>query len=192
MAYFRSVPSKVFTGAVPFSNSPPTAAIFQIMQATRPPRPTHPDFTEDLWMLMQRCWNQDPKMRPNASEVLQAITLSLCKRLVNRTLPTQDRARMITVVFSKQDQAKMARQVPREEVQNLIDVIYGVSPHRFSCGRCGSDHTFYQLGLRHPYFGHSKEVPVLLIQDLWPRSAGPEANDDTALFQSQGEPVMSQ
>ena len=99
---------------------------------------------------------------------------------------------MITAVFSKQDQAEMARKIPRDEAQNLIDVIYGVSPYTFSCGRCGSDHTFYQLGLRHPYFGHSEEVLVLLIQDLWPRSTGPEANDDTALFQSQGESVVSQ
>ena len=56
----------------------------------------------------------------------------------------------------------------------------------------GSDCMYFQLGLRHPHFGHSKEVPVLLIQDLWSRSTGPEANDDTALFQPQGEPVVSQ
>lgn len=131
-AYFCSISFKVFTGAVPFSESPATAAIIRIIHGERPPRPTHPTLTEDLWTLMQRCWNHDPKLRPNASEALQAITLSLCKRLVNHTLTISDRTRLVTVVFSKPDQAKLARQVPSGAAQDLIDAIYGVSTCAFS------------------------------------------------------------
>lgn len=135
LAYSRSILLKVFTGAVPFDDSPGTAAVVRIMHAERPPRPTHPTLTEDLWMLMQRCWNHDPKLRPSASEVLRAIALSICKCFANQTLPASDRACLITAVFSKPDRAKVVRHVPSEETQNLVDVICGVSPCPFSCGR---------------------------------------------------------
>jgi len=64
---------QVFTGAVPFSDGSSPTAMLAIMQGRRPPRPTHPAFTENLWTLMQRCWNCDPHLRPEASEVFQAL-----------------------------------------------------------------------------------------------------------------------
>ena len=80
LTHFCPIPLKVFTGAAPFSDSPGTAAVVQIVRAERPPRPTHPILTEDLWILMQRCWNHDPKLRPNASEVFVNVIygVSLC------------------------------------------------------------------------------------------------------------------
>ena len=39
----------------------------------RPPRPKHPGVTGPLWKLIQRCWNGDPRLRPEASEVLQIL-----------------------------------------------------------------------------------------------------------------------
>lgn len=65
--------SKVFTGAVPFNNSPPVTAMLAIMAGKRPPRPTHATFTDSLWSLMQRCWDQDPHMRPEVSEVSKVL-----------------------------------------------------------------------------------------------------------------------
>jgi len=44
-----------------------------IVQGKRPPRPTHPTFTEDLWVLMQHCWVQDPHQRPEVTEVLETL-----------------------------------------------------------------------------------------------------------------------
>ena len=44
-----------------------------IMSGKRPPRPTHPSFTGGLWILMQRCWDQNPESRPEASEVVKAL-----------------------------------------------------------------------------------------------------------------------
>ena len=80
MGYFRrifadchSVSSQVYTGAVPFSNSIPAAATLAIMAGKRPPRPTHEQFTDELWMLMQHCWDQDPLSRPEISEVFKVL-----------------------------------------------------------------------------------------------------------------------
>lgn len=65
--------NQVFTGAVPFSDMTSFMAMLVIMKGQRPPRPTHPAFTDELWTLMQRCWDSDPNLRPGVSEVLRIL-----------------------------------------------------------------------------------------------------------------------
>ena len=72
-AHSHSEPTQVFTGAIPFSGSNSTAAMSAICRGERPSRPTHPALTENLWTLMQRCWDHDPYSRPEVSEVLQVL-----------------------------------------------------------------------------------------------------------------------
>ena len=77
LAHRRFVLAQVFTGAIPFGNVARIVAAFSILEGKRPLRPSHPTFTADLWTLTQRCWDQDPHLRPEASEVLQTLlTLS--------------------------------------------------------------------------------------------------------------------
>ena len=64
---------KVLTGAVPFRGERSTAAAFAIMDGRRPPRPTHPIFSEELWSLVKRCWDHDPRWRPEVVEVLDTL-----------------------------------------------------------------------------------------------------------------------
>jgi len=71
--YCRFASFQAFTGVVPFSDRKIAATMFEIMSGTRPPRPTHPTFTAELWTLMQSCWNQDPHLRPAISEVLSVL-----------------------------------------------------------------------------------------------------------------------
>jgi len=71
--YCSFASNQVFTGAAPFSDKKNAAAMFDIMSGVRPPRPTHPTFTAELWILMQTCWDQNPYLRPEASEVLQVF-----------------------------------------------------------------------------------------------------------------------
>ena len=66
-------PIQVFTGAIPFSDKTSTMAVFNIIQGVRPPRPAHPAFTTELWALMERCWNQDPRLRPEVSEAFDVL-----------------------------------------------------------------------------------------------------------------------
>ena len=81
--HFASI--QVFTGAVPFSNRSASMAMLGIMQNERPQRPTHPTFTENLWTLMQRCWDRDPHLRPEVSEVLQVLLTPSVVHSNNRT-----------------------------------------------------------------------------------------------------------
>jgi len=43
------------------------------MAGERPPRPTHPTLTDELWELIQRCWDQEPQSRPKILEVAQVL-----------------------------------------------------------------------------------------------------------------------
>ncbi|KAF9645418.1 kinase-like protein, partial [Thelephora ganbajun] len=70
---FAMVMIEVFTGAIPFSNGSSFMAMLSITQGKRPSRPTHPTFTENLWKLMQCCWDHDPHSRPEVSEALQIL-----------------------------------------------------------------------------------------------------------------------
>lgn len=64
---------QVFTSAVPFDDLSSVAATFAVMEGRRPPRPSHPIFTDELWALTRRCWDQDPNLRPETSEVLRVL-----------------------------------------------------------------------------------------------------------------------
>ena len=80
LAYCRFASTQVFTGAVPFNDSRSTAASLAIIQGGRPLRPTHPAFTEELWKLMQRCWDHTPSSRPEIPEVLQIVLATSVSR----------------------------------------------------------------------------------------------------------------
>ena len=64
---------QAFTGAVPFNETVPAAALLAITRGERPPRPTHTNFTDELWELTQRCWDRDPRSRPEVSELLEVL-----------------------------------------------------------------------------------------------------------------------
>lgn len=64
---------KVFTGTVPFNRDPPTTVAVQILAGIRPERPKHLSLTDELWDLNQRCWDQEPLLRPGISEVVRHL-----------------------------------------------------------------------------------------------------------------------
>ena len=71
--YQRCGRMQIFTNQAPFSNMTDSLAISTIIAGERPPRPTHPSCTDNLWSLMQRCWDQNSHSRPDAPETLQII-----------------------------------------------------------------------------------------------------------------------
>ena len=77
LTHFDSVSTQIFTGTFPFEDSLPSATALAILDGKRPPQPSHPTFTNLLWRLTQRCWNQEAHLRPQVSEVLQVLR-SLC------------------------------------------------------------------------------------------------------------------
>ena len=114
-------------------------------QGERPPRPTHPTFTSSLWELMQRCWDRDPQLRPEASEVLQVLlTLSVprlskrslvrwpdsvllysdppeWKQLISYPLPMEERAALITSIFSDPHEVEVVKRLSGSDAQSFVD-----------------------------------------------------------------------
>ena len=68
------------------------AAALAIVQGGRPPQPTHPAFTEDVWALMQRCWDQGPRLRPEVQEVSKVLQASSASRPFLQQLRLLDRS----------------------------------------------------------------------------------------------------
>ena len=128
----------------------------------RPPRPTHPTFTDSLWELMRRCWDDNPQLRPEASEVLQILlTLSVprlfqassvCKldyifacsdfpawkRSISDHLSVDERTSLITSVFLDPDQIEVVASLPKNDAQALADVIDKVTSHAVLCAGTGA------------------------------------------------------
>ena len=159
---------QAFTGAVPFNGSSPVVAMFAIQQGNRPPRPAHPTFTEELWTLMQRCWDHDPCLRPRVSDVLQSLlnlsvphsfrrsytrqsdyffvcsTPPAWKRLIHSLLSNQERISLATSIFSTHSEAGLAEQLAGNDAQNFIDVMDEASSCTFP--HSDSHSTFYSFG----------------------------------------------
>lgn len=72
---------QVFTGKLPFFEYRSEAAVMmKVMQGTRPTRPaalegqdTTRSITEDIWGLMNDCWERDPASRPTIIQALSRV-----------------------------------------------------------------------------------------------------------------------
>lgn len=62
---YRFVSTQVFTGTAPFNNLVACEALSGIPKGIRP-----------SWDLMQRCWDHDPRLRPDAAEVSGVLRAS--------------------------------------------------------------------------------------------------------------------
>ena len=68
-------PTQVLTGEVPFSSLKTNWTVVQaVLRGDRPSRPEHPSCTDGLWSLIQRCWDEDPGLRPEIPEVSQTFS----------------------------------------------------------------------------------------------------------------------
>ncbi|KAF9642811.1 kinase-like protein [Thelephora ganbajun] len=125
---YAGVAIEAFTGAAPFSDKPPRAAILAIMSGERPPRPTHPTLTDRLWTLIQRCWSQEAHMRPHALRISCGFSIPAWKRLIDRPLATNERTSLIKDIFTDRDEIEMVRRLHGDDAQSFVDVIDEVPP----------------------------------------------------------------
>ncbi|KAG6824283.1 hypothetical protein H0H92_007345 [Tricholoma furcatifolium] len=80
---------EIFTGEVPFAHLFRDATIVnRVLAGERPARPANPSLswsawglTEDIWKLMETCWNSDPAQRPNVSVVIERLKWALPRKI---------------------------------------------------------------------------------------------------------------
>ena len=68
----------MFSGEFPFDDVTEHRLIPILEQGKRPTRPSHArsgtrGLNDDMWHLMERCWDQDPTKRPAASQIVQDL-----------------------------------------------------------------------------------------------------------------------
>ena len=71
---FAMVAVEVYTGKVPFPEEPPAMAPSRVLKGERPEMPQDSEqigVTDDIWALLERCWQQDPKKRPTMEKVVR-------------------------------------------------------------------------------------------------------------------------
>ena len=71
---------KAFTGKAPFHDSTPTSAAVGVLSGSRPGRPAYPSITDDLWSMINRCWNREPERRPEISQVVLCLRATSLRR----------------------------------------------------------------------------------------------------------------
>ena len=71
---------QLMTGEHPFSHIKRTPEVLiRMQQGDRPRRPTDPEIAargldDNLWRLLEQCWQEDPAVRPKIEEVLSRLT----------------------------------------------------------------------------------------------------------------------
>jgi len=74
---FGMVVIEAFTGKAPFYGVAPTTVAVGVLSGKRPTRPTHQSLTNDIWEMIERCWDKDLQHRPDISEVVHCLQTAL-------------------------------------------------------------------------------------------------------------------
>ena len=67
---------EVLSGRVPFSQSNHYMVMWKVMSGERPDRPEGAEgawFADDLWRMLNLCWDTQPKNRPSVAAVLECL-----------------------------------------------------------------------------------------------------------------------
>ncbi|KAG6808046.1 hypothetical protein H0H92_005591 [Tricholoma furcatifolium] len=80
---------EIFTGEAPLAHiSRDTTIVHKVLGGERPRRPPNSSpswsawgLTEDIWELMETCWNPDPAQRPNVSVVVERLQWALPRNI---------------------------------------------------------------------------------------------------------------
>ena len=142
LSYCCFVSIQTFTGTFPFSNHPSFAAMLAIVQGDRPSRPTYPTFTEDVWALVQRCWDQEPRLRPEVQEALEIFGSSSVSRPFLQQLHDFDKSSsgfhdwLSAVLYGKEYRQRVPN-LQGDDLVWLVDYLdevsgRGISPRRLS------------------------------------------------------------
>ncbi|KAF9793044.1 kinase-like domain-containing protein [Thelephora terrestris] len=73
MFAFGMLAWEVLAGKLPFDGNIEAAVILSVFRNDRPPRPVHPEVTDRVWNVIERCWDKDPLNRMTAAEVVDVF-----------------------------------------------------------------------------------------------------------------------
>ncbi|KAF9644321.1 kinase-like protein [Thelephora ganbajun] len=124
---------------------------------------------------MERCWNHDPRLRPEVSEALDALLNSenpAWRRLISTTLDTNGRTPLITTIFSDRDQIEMVEHLSGDDAQRFIDVTHEVLDTLAPRIRRRCLRSLYWICDRQALLPKSLETPLCYNINEYPRYHG--------------------
>ena len=65
---------EVLTGQVPFPHDSSWVVMQRVLKGEHPERPVGALFEDDLWEMLELCWDTQPKSRPSIDTVLKYFT----------------------------------------------------------------------------------------------------------------------
>ena len=66
--------AQTFSGQIPFHDRQSAAVTVAVITANeRPPRPGHQELSDQLWEMIQKCWQTNPSQRPTIREVVKFL-----------------------------------------------------------------------------------------------------------------------
>ena len=71
-------PMKIYTGDVPFHKIVRDSTVMmKVVEGSRPPRPADRSLlSNEIWKVIEMCWNQEPQDRPSAESVIDHLPLA--------------------------------------------------------------------------------------------------------------------
>jgi len=69
---------KICTGYIPFHKiTRDSTVMLKVVEGSRPPRPADTSLLSDeIWKVIEMCWNQAPQDRPSAESVIEQLPLA--------------------------------------------------------------------------------------------------------------------
>ena len=69
---------KIYTGDVPFHKIVRDSTVMmKVVEGSRPPRPADTSLlSNEIWKVIEMCWNQEPQDRPSAESVIEQLPLA--------------------------------------------------------------------------------------------------------------------
>lgn len=69
----RAALGQIFAGQVPFSEKGTVAGVYSMLKGRRPDRPHHPELSDRVWKVIQRCWKDNPTQRKTMAQVVTIL-----------------------------------------------------------------------------------------------------------------------
>lgn len=69
----------MLTGTLPFGKQTGSEVIFQVLQGTKPSKPTNATelgISDNVWGLLEDCWQTERQLRPPVKNVLERVKLA--------------------------------------------------------------------------------------------------------------------
>jgi len=113
----------------------------KIIEGERPPRPVDPTLTDNVWTLVERCWDQEPQSRPGMKRVLQDLAPSLLQSLHRSSKSSPEFQVALSQFYDSTERETCLSRLDATELKKFVVFLDDVRQH-FDLSRLDHSHNF--------------------------------------------------